>query len=71
MLTLSGVAAIVLPIVGSIVWLVRLEGRVNTHEAECRLRQKRLDERHDEMSAELRAINTKLDWLVERRYDQS
>lgn len=50
--------------VGGIVWLVRLEGRQNTHERECAQRQIRLDERHAETNKKLDAIDGKLDRLV-------
>lgn len=51
---------------GGLVWLVRLEGRVNTHEAECVQRRKRDDERHAETTTKLTAMDAKLDRLVER-----
>lgn len=54
-----------LPALGGVVWLVRLEGRVNTHEAECAQRQARMDERHAETNKKLDAIDAKLDRLVE------
>lgn len=53
-------------VIGGVIWLIRLEGRVNTHEAECALRQKRADERHGEMKEQLDGISSKLDRLVER-----
>lgn len=54
-----------LAVIGGVVWLVRLEGRVNTHEAECAQRQQRMDERHVETNKKLDAIDAKLDRLVE------
>ena len=41
------------PTVGAIVWLVRLEGRINTN-----------DKLHEAMSAQLERIEDKLDRLV-------
>lgn len=57
---MSGVITAILgPVVGAGVWLIRLEGRLNTHERGCDERQKRLDERHTE-------IQKKLDHLIEK-----
>lgn len=50
-----------------LVWLVRLEGRVNSHEASCDQRQMRLDERHTRMERQLESINAKLDRVIEAR----
>lgn len=50
--------------VGVVVWLVRLEGRVNVHEAVCAERYKRLDERATEAADKLHAIDAKLDRLI-------
>lgn len=58
--------AVGLPALGGVIWLVRLEGRVNTHEAECAQRQKRADERHAETNAKLASIDAKLDRLMEQ-----
>lgn len=58
---------IVTAFLGGVIWLIRLEGRVNTHEAECSQRQKRADERHGEMTAKLTKIDEKLDRLIEHR----
>jgi len=43
------------------VWALRLEGRVNTHEAVCAERYRRLEERHGEALEALAAIDRKLD----------
>ena len=52
--------------VGSIVWLIRLEGRVNTHEAICAERYQQLRPQHVEGLDEMRQIETKLDALIQR-----
>ena len=48
----------------ALIWFIRLEGRVNTHEKGCEERQKRLDERHAHISKTLDAIDAKLDRLA-------
>jgi hypothetical protein len=53
-------------VVGSIVWLIRLEGRVNTHEAICAERYRQLREQHVEALDEMRQIESKLDGLIQR-----
>mgnify|MGYP003133287775 CR=1 FL=1 len=53
-------------VVGSIVWLIRLEGRVNTHEAICAERYQQLRQQHVEGLDEMRLIETKLDSLIQR-----
>jgi hypothetical protein len=59
------VAAVSL-VLGSIVWLIRLEGRVNTHEAICAERYQQLRQQHSEALDEMRTIETKLDGLIQR-----
>lgn len=66
--------AIGLPLIGGLVWLIRMEGRINAHEASCSERQKRLDERHREIDRRLTSIdegqartNDKLDRLLDDR----
>lgn len=59
------IVAIAVPAILGVVWLIRLEGRVNTHERGCEERQKSLDERHDAMSKKLDHIDQKLDRLIE------
>lgn len=49
-----------------IVWLIRLEGRHNAHEAVCAERQKRMDERHENIEYKLDSIDDKLERLVGR-----
>jgi hypothetical protein len=53
-------------VVGSIVWLIRLEGRVNTHEAICAERYQQLRQQHVEGLDEMRLIEKKLDSLIQR-----
>jgi hypothetical protein len=53
-------------VVGSVVWLIRLEGRVNTHEAICSERYKQLQDRHAETLDEMRSMDTKLDSIIQR-----
>jgi hypothetical protein len=53
-----------LALLGAGVWLLRLEGRVNTHEAVCAERYRRLEERHGEALTALAAISQKLDRMV-------
>ena len=51
------VGGVVLPAIGGGIWLVRLEGRLNAHEAGCSERQKSHEARHiaqDEMIREMR-----------------
>jgi hypothetical protein len=50
--------------VGGIVWFVRLEGRVNQLEKLFSVRDKYLDERHNEVKVALVRIDTKLDRLL-------
>ena len=63
--SLGLVIAVAFPIIGAVVWLVRLEGRLNTHERGCEKRQLQLDERHAEMGKTLNHIVQKLDRLIE------
>jgi hypothetical protein len=58
--------AVVSLVAGSIVWLIRLEGRVNTHEAICAERYSQLRQQHVEALDEMRLIETKLDGLIQR-----
>ena len=53
-------------VVGSVVWLIRLEGRVNTHEAICSERYKQLQDRHAETLDEMRSMDAKLDSIIQR-----
>lgn len=49
-----------------IIWALRLEGRVNTHEAVCAERYKKLEERHSASVRHLESIDEKLERLVSR-----
>ena len=51
---------------GSVVWLIRLEGRVNTHEAICSERYQQLQARHLETLDEMRSMDGKLDSIIQR-----
>lgn len=57
--TIRLMAAVAVPLIGGVVWLVRLEGRQNTHEGVC-------TERWTETRKTLNHMNEKLDRLVER-----
>ena len=59
-------AALLALVVGSVVWLIRLEGRVNTHEAICAERYSQLRQQHVEALDQMRLIETKLDGLIQR-----
>jgi hypothetical protein len=59
-------AAVLALVVGSVVWLIRLEGRVNTHEAICSERYKQLQDRHAETLDEMRSMDAKLDSIIQR-----
>lgn len=61
------IVGVALPAVFGLVWLIRLEGRVNTHEAECSQRQQRMDERHTDIGKKLDGIDSKLDRLMSER----
>lgn len=45
----------------------RLDGRINTHEAGCEQRQKRIDSRLESIDHKTDRIDEKLDRLVEAR----
>jgi len=47
--------------------VARLDGRMNTHEAGCDQRQKKLDERYETQTKHLASIDDKLDRLLEAR----
>ena len=59
-------AGILARVVGSVVWLIRLEGRVNTHEAICSERYKQLQDRHAETLDEMRSMDAKLASIIQR-----
>ena len=56
-----------LPVLAGLFWLVRLEGRLNTHEQVCSERYDNLAEKHDDTNAKLDRFEDKLDRLVESR----
>lgn len=56
--------AIVVPAVMALVWLLRLESRIASHEQVCAVRQKSLDERHEEIRDSLQRLDAKLDRLM-------
>jgi hypothetical protein len=62
----ADLVAVMALVVGSVVWLIRLEGRVNTHEALCAERYRQLRQQHVEALDEMRLIETKLDALIQR-----
>lgn len=65
--TVGTLVAIMTPLVLAGVWLLRLEGRINTHERGCEERQKLLDERHAQIQKSLEDLHTKFDRLIEGR----
>lgn len=64
-LLIAGVGAVV-PLVGLIVWLVRLEGRINLHAAEFAAMEKRVDGLEEQILAQLERVNSRLDKLLDR-----
>ena len=62
----SELVAVVSLVIGSVVWLIRLEGRVNTHEAICSERYNQLQARHLETLDEMRSMDAKLDSIIQR-----
>lgn len=67
------IVAVALAGLAGLIWLIRLEGRVNTHERGCEERQRTLDERHATTNRELKDIkgtvthmDSKIDRLLER-----
>lgn len=59
------IVTVAVPVIAGIIWLIRLEGRVNTHEAECTQRETKHDERHVESTKKLDRIEAKLDRVLE------
>jgi|TARA_R110002110_G_C12873062_1_gene661848 hypothetical protein len=60
------ISTIAMSVIAGTVWLVRLESRINVHEAVCAERYRQLEARHEETTKELRSIDHKLDRLMER-----
>lgn len=50
--------------VASVVWLVRLEGRINGHDHLFEEREKQADDRHLDLKNRLSRIETKIDTLA-------
>ena len=50
-------------IIGGVAWAVRVEGRVNGHDALFEEREKALEDRHEELQYRLARIESKLDRL--------
>jgi hypothetical protein len=50
--------------VGGVVWLVRLEGRINVHDELFDEREKQADDRHADFKSRLTRIETKIDTLA-------
>lgn len=57
---LSLAAAVVVPLVGGIVWLVRLEGRINVGDAKQAAIEKRVDGLEERIFAQLDRIENLL-----------
>ena len=55
-----------LALVGAGIWLLRLEGRVSTHEAVCAERYRRLEEKHDEALLAIRELGVELRSRLDR-----
>lgn len=67
MLEIIGTAAAVgVPVVGFIVWLVRLEGRQNVSDAKHEAMEKRLDTVERNIDQRLGQIEDKIDRLLDR-----
>lgn len=67
MIEIAGIAvSIAVPLLGFIVWLVRLEGRINVGDAKQASTEKRIDGLEDRLLAQLDRIEAKLDSKVNR-----
>lgn len=58
--------AVVTALAGALTWLLRLEGRVSTHEQVCAERQKHLTERLDAIKTAASATDHKLDLVADK-----
>lgn len=56
-----------IPVLAALVWLLRLEGRLNTHEQVCSQRYVNLADKHDDTIKKIDRVEEKLDRLVEAR----
>lgn len=67
MIEMLGLAAsVIVPLLGGIVWLVRLEGRINVQSARQDATDKRVDGLEDRIAAQLDRIEQRLDELTRR-----
>lgn len=67
MIEILGLAAsVAVPVVGFIVWLVRLEGRQNVSDARHQALERRLDATEQTLIQRLVQIEEKLDRVIER-----
>ena len=63
---LGAVVSIVIAAVGAVVWLVRLEGRINVLNAQQIATDKRVDGLEERIVAQLDRIESRLDSLAHR-----
>lgn len=63
MLAIAPVAA------SAVIWMLRLEGRLNAHEIEDKAIHEAVKESLEDLKQQMRASNAKLDRLIERRWD--
>jgi hypothetical protein len=61
---LSGIP--ILSMIVAVIWAIRLEGRVSSHELVCSERYRRLEERHVEALDAIRALDAKFDRVVNK-----
>lgn len=67
MIEILGLAAsVAVPVVGFIVWLVRLEGRQNVSDTRHQALERRLDATEQNLIQRLVQIEEKLDRVIER-----
>lgn len=62
----AGLVTIGTAATSALIWVIRLEGRVNVHEAVCAERYRYLEERYAEGLEKMRSIETKIDALMQR-----
>lgn len=63
---LGAVVSVLVALVGGVVWLVRLEGRINVQSARQDATDKRVDGLEDRIAAQLDRIEQRLDELTRR-----
>lgn len=67
---LQAFAAIAIPgCVAALVWFVRLEGRVNSHDDRFVSLTKTADERHKALTDDLTYIRQRIDYAIGRRHE--